>query len=135
MKNKFKSLLNVRANEAYIQEKRVVGLMGAIKEIEVKVSNLENVLNNVQMPTNGKLAQIIMAQGTISLLRREIDELSVRKKILSEELIQEQDLLKHMNIEHEKAKYLFEQEQKAWIKYIEKKEQEELDDVGQKLYL
>lgn len=134
MKNKFKQIFELRDKEVNIQEQKIAILAKKIKEIKKTISDLTHMINKTLIPKKGTVVDIIRAQGTISILRKEINTYVFEKNRQTSELYKEKETLKAKYIEYEKAKYLFQKEKQEQREYAEKQEQEELDDIGQKYY-
>jgi flagellar biosynthesis chaperone FliJ len=135
MKNKFKPIMDFRKQEVKMQQIAISKLFADIEDTKTKILNFSHCINNMDTPINGRLSEILQNRAIIKFLRNDIDNEKNREIEYKNILLIEQEKLKDINIEYEKAKYLFEQEHKKWLEYREVKEQEELDDIGQKLYL
>ena len=134
MKNKFRPLLQVREQEQLLQESIVSRLNLAISHLEEKIVATMNILTNLKIPQSGKFALILQSRMILESLRKEIESLSVQKKQKKQELAIEQEKLIELNIEYEKSKYLYNEEQKKFLVFMQKEEQKELEDIGQKLF-
>ena len=134
MKNKFRPLLQVREQEQLLQESIVSRLNLAISHLEEKIVATMNILTNLKIPQSGKFALILQSRMILESLRKEIESLSVQKKQKEQELAIEQEKLIELNIEYEKSKYLYNEEQKKFLVFMQKEEQKELEDIGQKLF-
>jgi flagellar biosynthesis chaperone FliJ len=134
MKNKFKILKDFRDQEVKTKQLQISTLYAKVNEIKANIINIINIINNTPLLKNGKLSEILHIQNTIRILRNDIKRKEKKKQEKENQIIIEQEELKHLNIEYEKIKHLFDIENKKIKEYIEYKEQEELDDISQKMY-
>ena len=133
MKNKFRPLLQVREQEQLLQESIVSKLYLDISHLEEKIAANMKILSNLKIPQSGKFMLIMQSRVIFESIRKEIKILSTQKEQKKQELATEQEKLIEINIEYEKSKYLYNEEHKKFLVFMQKEEQKELEDIGQKL--
>ncbi|VAY86349.1 hypothetical protein MNB_ARC-1_847 [hydrothermal vent metagenome] len=134
MRNKFKNIFNLQTQKSRIQEKKIALINQKILSTQEKISNLANMLNNVEIPRTGKVTEVIRAQSTISILRQDIQISIQEEKEYKQMLMDEKHNLKMINIELEKSKYLLEEANKEWVKHLQKQEEKQLNDISQRVF-
>ena len=134
MKNRFKPIVDYRQQEIDIKEKEIIALRQQVIQLDGQIIALLDQIHNTSMPTQGKFTEIIQINIIIEALRHEKQRLQNQKQDKEQEALDEEKVLNDLRIEYEKAKYLYDNEQKKQEKLRLFQEQKELDEITQMLY-
>lgn len=106
----------------------------AISKIEDEIEGIYNSINNLKIPENGDIKLLNSFQESRRILNVQKGMLMSELHVKNLELSKKQQEYKESKLEHEKIKYLEEEEIAKKLKKLKKDESKELDEISNQLF-
>ena len=134
MQNQFKPIVDYRLVKVNAKERVIMRLQGHINRIVNSINGMTEQINHIHIPDCGSFNQVVQVNFIVQSLRKKIEWKRIEKAEYEQQLLVEQDALKQLQIEYEKAKHLYDLQEQKRLAHIEDMEQNEQDEIVQALY-
>lgn len=134
MKTKFDALLRIKKQDLDRCESQMIKNNNFIASRYQKLNSILQELSDVHMPQNGDFWDFKRVQEIKKCLVAEIDFIQDEISTLKNTSKSLQELYKQASIEHEKIKYLKENEVKKTLQTLKISESKEMDEVALMLF-
>lgn len=135
MNSKFTSIVKVRKQQMDKVETFLAKARFQKVELEEKIALTCTEINNTEVPSSGSISLMVGFREKLDILRKEKDRFSAELLVKTNEVNQLQDKYKRAHIEHEKIKYLENQDFEEWLEKIKKQEQSDMDEISNMLFV
>lgn len=135
MNSKFTSIVKVRKQQMDKVETLLAKARFQKSELEQKLALTCKEIKETEVPSSGSISLMNLFREKLDILRKEKIRLDKQVEVKTNEVNQLQDKYKKAHIEHEKIKYLENQDFKEWLDKIKKEEQLDMDEISNMLFV
>lgn len=130
MKTRYTPLLKIKKNDLDRCERELQQANFSLKNAETSLSEAYGTLQNIQLPQNGKIQDMLSSRTYIDLQRSIVDDKKNWVSFAQTQVELAISKLKISNIEYEKFKYLELDEIKKALKQKSIQESKDLDEIA-----
>lgn len=134
MKTRYTPLVKIKKSDLDRSERELLQATVGLNNAESSLSEAYGTLQNLQLPQNGKIQDMLSARSFISAQRNVLEEKKKWLLFAQEQVALASSKLKISNIEYEKFQYLEVQEIKKVLKQKNIKESKDLDEIATMTY-
>jgi len=133
--SKFTSIVKVRKQQMDKVETLLAKARFQKSELEEKLALTCKEIEDTEVPSSGSISLMNLFREKLEILRKEKIRFDKRILVKTDEVNQLQDKYKKAHVEHEKIKYLENQDFKEWLEKIKKQEQLDMDEISNMLFV
>lgn len=135
MNSKFTSIVKVRKQQMDKIETLLAKARFQKSELEQKLALTCKEIENTEVPSSGSISVMVCFRERLDILRKEKVRFDKMLLMKGNEVKQLQDKYKIAHMEHEKIKYLENQDFEEWMEKIKKQEQLDMDEISNMLFV